>query len=66
MIIVILEGHEISINLADHRKFDDWILFWPKLFGDKVKSFSLVRKLGIFHEYARKHKLIGFIPKAYR
>jgi hypothetical protein len=105
MIIVILVGHEISMDLADHRKFDDWILFWPKLFGDKLKSFSIydracqinppieelifevnfeyrdrwlgyqdtsweplqmVPKLGIFHEYARKHKLIRFITKAYR
>jgi hypothetical protein len=40
--------------------------FGQKLFGDKLKAFSLVRKLGIIHEYARKHKLIRFIPKAYR
>jgi hypothetical protein len=30
------------------------------------EPLQMVRKLGIFHEYARKHKLIRFIPKAYR
>ena len=29
------------MDLASHRKFDDWIKFWPKLFGDSLKSFSI-------------------------
>jgi hypothetical protein len=30
------------MDLADHRKFDDLILFWPKLFGDK--SFNIYER----------------------
>jgi hypothetical protein len=26
----------------------------------------MIRKLGKFHEYARKHRLTRFIPKAFR
>jgi hypothetical protein len=32
------------MDLADHRKFGDWILFWPKLFGDKLKSFNIYER----------------------
>jgi hypothetical protein len=39
-----LDNHEISMNMADHRKFDDWILFCPKLFGAKLKSFDIYEK----------------------
>jgi hypothetical protein len=42
MIIVILEGHEISMDLADHRKFDDWILFWPKNIWRQIKIFQFL------------------------
>jgi hypothetical protein len=39
-----LDNQETSMDLADHRKFDDWISFWPKLFGDKLKSFNIYER----------------------